>query len=173
MRAFGEHKKPVRHVVVARNGEWFATSNSEGRVIVRTMTGEVRRELDVPWHSEPPDGRFDGVTELVATTDSRSLITGGIDRAIRVWDVETGEVERQLDGHEAFITAMQISGDGRVLVSADETSRALVWDLVSDTSKERMFDPDGQTGFDNHIQTVDVSHDGKDSAKGTTLRIGD
>jgi WD40 repeat protein len=39
------------------------------------------------------------VTCVVAMSDGRRVVSGSRDKTLRVWDVDTGECERELRGH--------------------------------------------------------------------------
>ncbi|MEM1068990.1 MAG: hypothetical protein AAGI63_08855, partial [Planctomycetota bacterium] len=73
---------------------------------------------------------------LVFNEGGRQLITGCGDTIIRVWDLETGEVIKQLRGHDAPVRRLAVHPNGRWLVSADQDHRCVVWDLRSKPQPE-------------------------------------
>jgi WD40 repeat protein/serine/threonine protein kinase len=66
---------------------------------------------------------------LALHPDGRQLFTGGADKAIKVWDLETGKMIRSLSGHSGAILSLAQDRDGKRLYSgsADRTIKA--WDL--------------------------------------------
>ncbi len=67
-----------------------------------------------------PGGHTAMVNELIFTPDGRELISAGNDKVIRVWDVETGELNRTLrgqvdQGDGGIIYAAALSPNGRTL----------------------------------------------------------
>src|SRR5262249_2923941 len=61
--------------------------------------------------------RFHGHTALVQSVaclaDGRRALSGGFDKAVRLWDLATGRELRRLDGHPGFVLAVAVSPDGR------------------------------------------------------------
>lgn len=55
--------------------------------------------------------------------------SGGKDKIIRSWDLTTGAVNIQLEGHEYEIIHLVISRDGQWLVSGDRQGHILLWNL--------------------------------------------
>ncbi len=52
-----------------------------------------------------------------------------LDKTVRVWDLQSGECSRVLHGHTRGVSAVAVTGDGRLSGSSDWTVR--VWDLDS------------------------------------------
>jgi RNA polymerase sigma factor (sigma-70 family) len=65
-------------------------------------------------------------------------------RQVRLWDVATGKEIGRLQGHEADISALAFSPDGRRLVSAMGDSTILVWDVafLADAVRRKPIDLD-------------------------------
>jgi WD40 repeat protein len=54
-----------------------------------------------------------GVTALAVLPDGR-LLSGGADKTIRIWNIETGKAEAALAGHTGTVWALTLLPDGRV-----------------------------------------------------------
>jgi WD40 repeat protein len=59
------------------------------------------------------------------------LVTGNADHTLRVWDLESGQSLRRLEGHSRSVNGVAITPDGRPAVSASEDHTLRVWDLES------------------------------------------
>jgi WD40 repeat protein len=69
-----------------------------------------------------------GVKAVAYSRDGKMLASGGnVDSAIKLWNVETGELVRTLEGHTGGARALAFSPDSGKLVSANEKVR--LWDV--------------------------------------------
>jgi len=61
--------------------------------------------------------------------DGRRAVSASEDKALRVWDLETGACLRRLEGHTDRVGRVSVSPDGRRAVSASADKTLRVWDL--------------------------------------------
>jgi len=75
----------------------------------------------------------DAVYSIAISPDGEKLVSGSNDTTIRVWHLQTGELERTLLGHSHTVHSLAISPDGQMLASCSENpkSEILLWDLPS------------------------------------------
>jgi WD40 repeat protein len=74
----------------------------------------------------PPDGENHNRLLLAWSPDGRMLAVG--DRKIRIWELSTLKLRRDITGHEGDIRSMAFSPDGRFLASGSADTTVLVWD---------------------------------------------
>lgn len=72
-------------------------------------------------------GYSDGVRSLVFLPQSPLLVSGGFDRAVRIWDVESNLPHTVLSGHRDWIFCVAASPDGRWLASAGYERLIYLW----------------------------------------------
>ncbi|MGO9601597.1 MAG: WD40 repeat domain-containing protein [Isosphaeraceae bacterium] len=84
-----------------------------------TSQGEVRRLT----------GHTDQVMDLVLSPDGRTLVTGGFDCVLRVWDMETGTTRHELKGNNGPVCAMAMSPDGHRVLSGGADRILRLWDI--------------------------------------------
>lgn len=71
------------------------------------------------------------ILTVALTTDNQYAITGGQDDKIHVWDTQTGQVERVLEGHTRDIASLAVSPDSRYILSGSYDRTARLWDFAS------------------------------------------
>ena len=68
---------------------------------------------------------------MAVTPDGRRAVSGSRDRTLRVWDLESGQTVRTLEGHAKAVTAVAVTPDGCRAVSASYDWTLRMWDLES------------------------------------------
>jgi WD40 repeat protein len=77
--------------------------------------------------------RGDTFHSVTWSPDSRMLATGSDDNNIRLWDIESGELVRTLEGHQGSVWSVAWSGDGQWLASGTGDRTVRLWDVESGT----------------------------------------
>ena len=81
-------------------------------------------------------------TAAVFSPRSSRLLTAGFDQVVRVWDLERGQVVRELNGHEGPIHSAVFSPNGRYALSGSNDGTARLWEVDSGRQR-RSFGPHG------------------------------
>ena len=70
---------------------------------------------------------------VFALSASDALVaSGGVDRTVKVWDVESGNCAHTLRGHTAWVSSLALSASARVVVSGSWDGTVRVWSLVAE-----------------------------------------
>jgi WD40 repeat protein len=97
-----------------------------------------------------------GVVKTVAISpDGKVIASGGDDKSVRLWAVESGKSLRVLDGHKDCVNCLVFSLNGKWLVSGDKEGIFRVWDWAAGKEREHV-----ETSS-KKLQCVRFSEDGK------------
>jgi len=66
---------------------------------------------------------------VAITPDGRRAVSGSWDKTLRVWDLQTGQSIRTLEGHTNWVWAVAIAPDGLRAVSGSVDKTLRLWDL--------------------------------------------
>jgi dipeptidyl aminopeptidase/acylaminoacyl peptidase len=165
----------VYDISYSPDGKWLATASGDPGIF-----GVAKL-----WLAEPGGGgkpvrdlveTQDVVFAVAFSPDSKRVATAGADRAIRVFEVETGKLLAQIEDHADWIFAIAFSPDGKRLASASRDKTCKVFDLEKKESLVTFpghaqpvytvsFAPDGKAvvtgGEDNRIRFWSPDNDGK------------
>lgn len=115
------------------------------------------------------------VTAISLSADGKRLVAGGDDHRLRVWDAETGEHLKTLEGHTDWVRATRFAKDDNRLVSVAADHTVCLWSLTGDESmlSRRLaggalqavaWRPDGlalaTAGFGDSLREYDLTDDG-------------
>ena len=74
-------------------------------------------------------GHTEWVTSLVFSPDGTSLVSGGSDTTIKLWDMQTGGVVKTFQGHTKFVYSVSISPDCTTIASGSGDNTICLWDV--------------------------------------------
>jgi polar amino acid transport system permease protein len=151
-------EQPLNHASLALDGSLLATIGNDGIVRVFDMeSGQMIQSI----------GPSEGTKLAVAVNADGSLVAAGDGAEIQIWDAQTGQRIRKLEGywedesqeewlgHQEDVTALVFSPDDQLLVSGSADKVITFWDLETGEAKwlgeghfseinELIFDQDGK-----------------------------
>ena len=98
------------------------------------------------------------------------LASGGIDRTIKLWDIQSGECLKTLQGHTDWIGCVACSSDGRTIASGSLDQTIKLWDVNTGECLKTLH------GHTDDVWSVVFSTDGKMLVSGSadaTVKIWD
>jgi WD40 repeat protein len=118
---------PVGDVAFGPAGSTIAFVHERGGTAEVWDVAEDSRITKLPVDS---DSQF--YYAIAFSPDGRTLATGGLeDPIVRVWDVPTGKLIRELDQGTAGAKTLDFSPDGRILAISGYAPVASLWDLAT------------------------------------------
>lgn len=107
-------------------------------------------------------GHTHGVWTVAYAPDGLTLASGGVDRLVRLWDIETGRLLRSLRGHTHDIRAAVFTSDGQTLCTGSEDRTIRLWNPETGEPTKLLF-----TRYDHNVCSLSLSPDGLMLARGS------
>lgn len=92
---------------------------------------------------------------IVISADGQTLVSGGQDKTIKVWELQTGKLKKTLRSDSGAINDLAIAPDGKTVVSGSGDRLVRIWDLTSDQPPQIL------KGHSGNVTHVHISSDGK------------
>jgi WD40 repeat protein len=89
------------------------------------------------------------------------MVTGSLDKTLRIWDLETGVVLKKMEEHSSEVRALAVSRDGQMIASGDFGGGVIAWHGENGESLTQPI-----KAHSERINSVDFSPDGAVLATG-------
>jgi len=100
-------------------------------------------------------------TALAISADGQTLVSGGTDKAIKVWDLKTGKLKKTFQSDSGSIHAVAIAPDGKTVVSGSADHMVRLWDLTRDQPPRML------AGHPEDVNWVGITPDSKTVISGS------
>jgi WD40 repeat protein len=172
-----EHQ--IFSVAFSPDGERLASGNWNRNILLwEVRSGNVLHFINGRfkhfWEPKGDEqgGHTDSVNSVAFSPDGHTLASGGFDKAIKLWDVETGTLLKTFKGHGDAVLSVTFSPDGNILASSGYDKSIKLWEIASGKILQTMrghkkgvtsvsFNPDGQIlasgSFDRTIKLWEVN----------------
>jgi polar amino acid transport system permease protein len=120
-----------RAVALSANGALVASDDGENVQLWDSYTGEQLQKLQGRWEDEEKQedwlGHDNNVTALAFSPAGDILASGGADKTIVFWELETGEAKWLGEGHFAAINKLVFNSSGDSVLSGSQDNKAKMW----------------------------------------------
>lgn len=126
---FCGHSSFVYSVVFSPDGQTLASSSGDKTIkLWNTHTGKVIRTLKTQADGlNSVEGHSAAVNSVVFSSDGQTLASGSVDKTIKLWQLDTGKVNRTLKGHSDVVTSVTFSPNGLTIVSGSWDRTIKIW----------------------------------------------
>lgn len=122
----------VVSLAVSPNGQTLARGNADGTIDIWRLwqlgTAELHQGVE-PRQRFKLTGHTSVVASLDITADGLTLASGSRDRTIKLWNLQTGELQQTLTGHQKRVISVVFSSDRQFLASGSEDCTIKLWPL--------------------------------------------
>lgn len=114
----------INAISISPNGTMMAAALDSGWIELYDLaSGKMVGALEGQTTSE--------VWTVCFSPDGKNIISGALDRAVRIWDVQQRECRWALRGHDEWVNGVSVSPDGAHIVSGSGDKTVRVWDTKS------------------------------------------
>jgi WD40 repeat protein len=163
-RVLEGHTNPVKAVALSADGKRAIAGSDSGEYSLdHTLrvwdleSNEAPRVLK-GWRTEWR-GTQGTINAVALSADGKRAVLGSSpslhDDTLRVWDLDSDQPPRTLEGHKAGVNSVALSADGKRAVFGSEDHTVRVWNLDSSRSAQVL------EGHTQPVNAVAVSADGK------------
>ncbi|QGA18984.1 hypothetical protein EYB26_006669 [Talaromyces marneffei] len=116
------------------------------------------------------EGHSASVMSVAFSSDGQTVVSGSVDRTIKLWDTKTGSELQTLKGHSASVTSVAFSSDGQTVASGSWDSTIKLWDTKAGSELQIL------KGHSAWVSSVAFSSNGQTVASGSndgTIKLWD
>ncbi|MBF0466503.1 MAG: protein kinase [Nitrospirae bacterium] len=149
----GNFKKAASHIRKARSQRGFSRDIEALTLWMKLYLRFPRHTFVGGWEGTTFKGHSGAVTSISADSHSKLLLTGSIDKTIRLWDIESGDLINTFKGFPAGITSVHLSEDGLYAVAGTMDKTISFWDIKKGKQMRAL------KGHEGVVRSVCLSND--------------
>ncbi len=157
IRTFKVNEAYIGYIRYSPDGQTIAIRGAENTIELWDV--RIGKHLKSLSGHEEPSALYEGhpevsISSFAYSPDGKTIVSGGADKTVRLWDARTGENIKTLIGHTETVVAVAYSPDGDTIVSASRDKTVRLWDAHTKESINTL------TGHKDIIVSVAYSPDG-------------
>lgn len=132
IKTFKGYTFGISSVAYSPDGSTIAIHNFRKHTI-ELLNAHTGKHLKTLIGHEDPSALYEGhpdasIASFTYSPDGKTIVSGGGDKTVRLWNVHSGENIRTLTGHIEAVRAVAYSPDGDTIVSASRDKTVRLWD---------------------------------------------
>jgi WD40 repeat protein len=108
----------------------FSLTSDSAIMVVSTNTCFITLDVDTHDRLQVFKGHVGEVWCVAISPDDLTVVSGGNDHKVMVWDLPTGKLKMTLTGHEGPVTSVAISPTGEKFASGSSDNTVRIWSLL-------------------------------------------
>ncbi len=122
------HREPIFELKLSHDGKFLASCAWDGAI--RLWNTQDWSEYNYVYNEG------NSAYNISFTPNDAYLVTGLLDKTLRLWEVETKRFVREFIGHTSVVTSIQVKGNE--VLSAGWDGQVILWDLQSGLITQRI-----------------------------------
>jgi len=157
--------------------DWRMPSDEVYAKLLAACRGDEAETTEPPAREAHPlqeprvlKGHTGNVYCVSVTPDGKTVVSGSIDKTLKVWDLATGRCRATLKGHTGSVSGVAVTPDGKTIVSGSSDKTLKVWGLETGRCHATF------KGHTDDVYGVAVTPDGKtvvSASSDKTLKVWD
>ncbi|MCX7703416.1 MAG: protein kinase [Planctomycetota bacterium] len=141
-KSISAHSSWVRAITLSSDSSLLVSGDYDGYIcVIDVASGVVKRRIETK----------SGWLYALKFISEKQVASAGADRQISIWDVESGERKSVLSGHIGVVWALDVSKDGRKILSSANDGSVCLWGIGLDTSVARLLN---KSQFKENVRAV-------------------
>jgi len=124
-RRFVGHSKDILSVAFSADNRQIVSSSRDRSLKLWNTLGECKYTID----GDGAHTEWASCVRFSPNTVNPIIVSGGWDKAVKIWNLATCKLKTNLVGHSGYINSVTVSPDGSLCASGGKDTEARVWDL--------------------------------------------